>query len=666
MLSACELNRISILRLNFKLKNSLKDGKFRIGHLMHTMKISSQFPNSSLLALLPLLFLAQSVQADNCTADPVSEHYYSLINYGSGKALDISGAATANGGNVIQWPYKGSLNQQFYLTDLGNGYWSMAASHSGRAVDVSGWSTADGANVQQWDYHGGNNQQWQLKRSTTGAFNIVSYHSGKSLTVANAADGGNVYQQGDSASPYQRWYLNPVDIGCGSSESGADSSPVGLTAVAGSGYIDLTWTVQGELASVQIMRDTDADPSGRVRVAILPGTSRSYRDTGVTNGTQYWYWVKYTDSNRVVGNSNAGSATAGGTSPVTDTGSMIGFAVQPGADGLSTTSGGGNAAPTTVTSCEALASALSASAPAVVRIPSNTAIDCRTAPRTQQACQIHCPSYSDDPNKLFYRIPVGTQTCTELGSNSDNDLVNRTRNETVIRVGSNKTLEGVGANAKVIGANLYLQDVKNIIIRNLSIENVNPGLIEAGDGISMNRTSHVWLDHLRFSLISDGHVDMYDSGNVTMSWIDFEGENGAVCGGKHHYTQLISNSQVTLHHNEWRDISGRNPKIDGDKSRVHLFNNFWKNVTYFSIGVGSGAQAKVEGNYFENAAKPHWDTGNGLIDADIPSNRYTGISASDPDKDTGSTVFGDVNLYRYPLESAEDVPGVVDRGAGPK
>jgi pectate lyase len=72
-----------------------------------------------------------------------------------------------------------------------------------------------------------------------------------------------------------------------------------------------------------------------------------------------------------------------------------------------------------------------------------------------------------------------------------------------------------------------------------------------GDGISMNHTSHVWLDHLRFNLISDGHIDMYDSDNVTQSWNRFKGENEAVCGGKHHYTQLISEPQVTLHHNDW-------------------------------------------------------------------------------------------------------------------
>lgn len=616
-----------------------------------------------LLAALPLLAFSQTAQADNCTADPVSEHYYSLINYGSGKALDIIGASAANVANVIQWDQKGNPNQQFYLSDLGNGYWSILAAHSGRSLDVASWSTQDGGNIHQYDYHGGNNQQWQLKRSATGAFNIVARHSGKSLSVADASNGGNVYQQSDSAAAYQRWYLNPVDIACADSSASGSAPAVSLGASGGNGYIDLSWTSDKSLRYMQVMRDTDSDASGRKRLAILSGSTRSYRDSSAQDGVQYWYWIKYTDSNGEVGNSQSASATAHSDF---DAEQMIGFAAQSGSDGLSTTTGGGNATPVSVTSCDALSSALAASGSVVVRIPANTTIDCRTAPRTQSACEIQCPDYSGDPNKLFYRIPVGDQTCTELGSNSDNDLVNRSRNETVIRVASDKTLEGVGSNVKLLGANLYLQDVHNVIIRNLTIEDVNPGLIEAGDGISMNNTSHIWIDHVRFNLISDGHIDMYDSRNVTLSWNRFKGENPAVCGGKHHYTQLISNSQVTLHHNDWRNISGRNPKIDGAQSRVHLFNNFWKNVTYFSIGVGSGAQARVEGNYFEDAAKPHWDTGDGLIEADLSSNRYTGISVSDPDKDTGASVFGDVDLYPYRREDANEVPGIVDRGAGPR
>jgi rhamnogalacturonan endolyase len=87
---------------------------------------------------------------------------------------------------------------------------------------------------------------------------------------------------------------------------------VTLSAAGGNGKIDLSWTVAGNITSIQVMRDTDADPSGRQRIATLPGSARSYTDSTVVNGRQYWYWIKYTDANKKVGNSNAGSGSAGG------------------------------------------------------------------------------------------------------------------------------------------------------------------------------------------------------------------------------------------------------------------------------------------------------------------------------------------------------------------
>ncbi len=167
----------------------------------------------------------------HCTSDPLSGGYYSLVNQGSGKALDIAYAATDNGGNLIQWPYGAARNQQFQLADLGNGYWSLSAVHSGLALDVSGWSGEEGGNVQQWQYHGGSNQQWALQRSTTGLFTILSRHSGKALSVADGQAGSNVYQQSDRASAYQRWYLDPVDGRCGDQDTGtANRAPVARSA----------------------------------------------------------------------------------------------------------------------------------------------------------------------------------------------------------------------------------------------------------------------------------------------------------------------------------------------------------------------------------------------------------------------------------------------------
>ncbi|MEJ2045576.1 MAG: RICIN domain-containing protein [Reinekea sp.] len=507
-----------------------------------------------------------------CTAMPVSGHKYAIVNYGSGKAVDVEKKSTTNGANIIQWQANGGANQSFSVTDLGNGYWSIIASHSGRSLDVWGWSQSNGAPIKQYDYHGGINQQWQLKQASTGAFNVVSRYSGKSLTVGSSNNGAQIYQNDDAGNSSQRWYFNPLDGNCNNSDDGSSNDPD--------------------------------------------------RDTG-----------------------------------------LIGFAAQSGSDGLSTTTGGGNASPITVNSCSALKSALSSSDAAVIQIAANTTIDCRTSNRSVQACQIQCPSYLGETNKSIFRVPVGNQTCTELGSTS-NSTVTRTRNETKLVVKSNKTLEGMGANSKIVGGSLYMRDASNVIIRNLAIENVNPGLIEAGDGISMYNASHVWVDHVLFRLISDGHIDMYDSRNVTLSWNRFNGANPQYCGGKHAYTQIISDSHVTEHHNDYLNVYGRNPKVSGSDSRVHIFNSLWKDVPYFAIGVSDGAQVKVEGNYFDNASKPHWDSGNGYIDAD--RNVYRGSSASDSDRDSNATLFTDLNLYKYSLENADDVPSIVKNGVGPR
>jgi pectate lyase len=300
----------------------------------------------------------------------------------------------------------------------------------------------------------------------------------------------------------------------------------------------------------------------------------------------------------------------------------------------------------------------------VIRIAAGASIDCRTADRPQSTCAVACPSYQD-PGKSTYRVPVGTQTCKELGSTSETRYM-RARNEISIKVKSDKTLVGLNKDARIIGASLDLSGARNVIIRNLTLENINPGLVEAGDGITLNNSSHVWIDHVRFNLISDGHIDINNSVNVTLSWNRFDGVNPAVCGNQHHYTSNVQNSRVTLHHNFWNKTSGRNPKMDGAATRAHLYNNYWLDIYYFSINAGNGAQGKVEGNYFENAARPHWNLGSGLFDAPLASNRYTGKSATDASRHTGAKVFGDLQLYRYTLDPVDAVPEQVRNGAGPR
>ena len=80
-----------------------------------------------------------------------------------------------------------------------------------------------------------------------------------------------------------------------------------LTATGSSSDIKLSWTVSGAVTSLQVYRDTDSDPVGRARLAILSASATTYTDTTPVTGTPYWYWVKFTTS---TGGASSGAAMA--------------------------------------------------------------------------------------------------------------------------------------------------------------------------------------------------------------------------------------------------------------------------------------------------------------------------------------------------------------------
>ncbi len=99
-----------------------------------------------------------------------------------------------------------------------------------------------------------------------------------------------------------------------SSDSGGGSSDVSLGTSAGNGSVSLNWSTSANINAIEIYRDTDSNPSGRVRIASLSGSARSYTATGLSNGTTYWFWVKYRLSDNNWYNSNAASGTPTGSS----------------------------------------------------------------------------------------------------------------------------------------------------------------------------------------------------------------------------------------------------------------------------------------------------------------------------------------------------------------
>ncbi len=88
-----------------------------------------------------------------------------------------------------------------------------------------------------------------------------------------------------------------------------DEGYISLTASSGDGYVYLSWAIHNITnTGTEVYRDTDSDPSGRVRIA-SPGSATTYTDTDVTNGTTYYYWIKVKDSDGTYYNSDAVAAT---------------------------------------------------------------------------------------------------------------------------------------------------------------------------------------------------------------------------------------------------------------------------------------------------------------------------------------------------------------------
>lgn len=120
---------------------------------------------------------------------------FRLRGEASGRCLDVNGATSANGSQLIVWDCHGGANQQ--LTQSG-----PALQVLGRCLDVPA-NAAAGTRVQIWDCHGGANQQWTFNGNGT----ISNVQSGLCLDVSGAgtANGTAVTVWTCHTAANQRW-----------------------------------------------------------------------------------------------------------------------------------------------------------------------------------------------------------------------------------------------------------------------------------------------------------------------------------------------------------------------------------------------------------------------------------------------------------------------------
>ncbi len=339
-----------------------------------------------------------------------------------------------------------------------------------------------------------------------------------------------------------------------------------------------------------------------------------------------------------MGGSGGSGGTSGGTGDADGSGGcpvkLEGWATTN-ADGVNSTTGGGNATPTTVTTFAELKAAVEDSAARVI-------------------------------------VVSGTIKTTDGGGYA-------------LGIKSNKTIMGANEDATIYGG-LTISGESNVIVRNLNVQGVWPNS-GPDDALATHNSHHVWFDHLNVWDAGDGLLDITNESNyVTVSWSKFWYTNAdhphrlaslnGSGGGDH--PEDSGKLKVTYHHNWWSTlVNERMPRVMYGIG--HQYNNYFNAPgNLYCIGVGSYGSILVENNYFEDVKGPHifmytlhaYITARGNIYDDTTGNKDTGLGGTGGPGGVNAGVPDPVAFtdppYDYTLDDAADVPDIVTACAGPQ
>jgi len=205
----------------------------------------------------------------------------------------------------------------------------------------------------------------------------------------------------------------------------------------------------------------------------------------------------------------------------------------------------------------------------------------------------------------------------------------------LIYIGSNKTIIGVGKDAKIIGATVKLKNVHNVIIRNITFESPidyfpqwDPTDGEFGewnseyDCVSIEGSRNIWIDHCSFSdgryldneaptyfgrlfQQHDGLLDITkESDLITISYnVFYNHDKTMLIGSSDSNVSDRGHLRVTLHHNLFENVTQRLPRVRFGE--VHVYNNYYKINPHspypfdYAWGVGVESKTYAQNNYFD-------------------------------------------------------------------
>ena len=242
--------------------------------------------------------------------------------YGTNVGWDFAtGIGSVNAANLVNnWP-SSSNPAVLTITKTHTGNFTQGQQHAIYTVTVSNQANA-----------GSTNGTVTVTETQPSGLTLVSMAgtgwtcATNSCTRSDVLNGGGSYPSitvtvnvaSNASSPQ----VNQVSVSGGgtASASATDSTtivvtpaaPTGLSATAGNAQVSLSWNSSTGATSYNVLRSTT---NGGPYASIVTGlTATSYSDTGLTNGTTYYYVTQAVNSAGTSANSNQASATPSASS----------------------------------------------------------------------------------------------------------------------------------------------------------------------------------------------------------------------------------------------------------------------------------------------------------------------------------------------------------------
>ncbi|KAK0636635.1 pectate lyase B [Bombardia bombarda] len=238
--------------------------------------------------------------------------------------------------------------------------------------------------------------------------------------------------------------------------------------------------------------------------------------------------------------------------------------------------------------------------------------------------------------------------------------------DTKVRIGSNKTIIGLPG-AGFNGVGLQFSKQHNLILRNIV-----SSLVKAsnGDGLTIDNSTNIWVDHCEFYSNLNNGKDYYDglvdashgSDFITISHTYFHDhwKTSLVGASDNNKAEDTGHLRITYADNYWKNCGSRGPSIRFGTG--HVYNSFYENM-HGAINTRMGAQVLAESNVFRNVSAA-------ITSVDSPQIGYALAIDNDLGGATNTAVMGNLTTrsipYNYTLLGSATVTSIVPGQAGAK